>query len=136
MKAFLVDDFITIKAGTSYLDPDLFKGKKDGIYIIDDTVVYMLVEVINGVGGMSIPLPRNSIVKEYERIGERDIDLLQIQLSELNDKMQTTEDIMISQMGVIKEMLGNADKGSSAVDLAGLTKLIAVAQKPDLLKGK
>ena len=88
-------------------------------------------------------MPRDSIVKEFNKIGERDVDLLQKQLAEIN-KHQQDMDLMqrnlhtkvVEVLSVSKEIADSSDNCSTPVDIEGLTKLIAVAQKPELINGK
>jgi len=153
MKAILVKDILSLTPDVVYLRESYPKGK--GVYLVDDDTVYTLVNIdSDNVMGITIPLPRDSVVKEYERIGEPDIGLLQKQLSELNKTMNDTlnaveagetnlETIfnaldadMRDGLNELGDKLLSQNGGSSSMDLASITKLIAVAQKPDLIKEK
>lgn len=110
----------------------------DGIYIVDDGVTHTIAVVSNG-GVMTAMLPNKQIIDEYARHAkdkavkcERDI------LTDLEHKIKVFENTLGESLkGVAEAITANAPKKqSSDIDLAGLTKLIAVAQKPDLVKGK
>ena len=120
---------------------DVNKYDGEGLYLVDDGVAYMLVTVYNGYCTTML-VERKYIVKHKQAIGESGIELLQKQLSELNYMIkkltETTDSIAddnsdMSWQNQVLNLLQNHGK-SSDVDLAGLTKLIAVAQKPELIK--
>ncbi len=147
MKAFLVKEIIKIRLGESYLDPKLFKNKVDGIYIVDDGIAYMLIEVVNGLGGMTIPIPRDSIIKDHtpeETLIEhklearlaKSLDGLRSEVAQVldNSSDMTQFNLITSKLNEVITAVQNG--GSSNVDLSDLTKLIAVAQKPELLDKK
>ncbi len=124
-----------------YSDRGLYP-KKNGLYLFDDKVGYTLVDVTESTASYIGAVPRDCVIKEYERIGERDIDLLQKQLAELNKGIHDVLDMQSDMtpfneiMRRLSELNVSKKNDSQGIDLAGLTKLIAVAQKPDLLKGK
>ena len=150
MKAILVDDMIEMKV------VDVYNGeaypKKDGLYMVDDGTMYYFVTVSYDISistnmVMANPLPRKAIIKEYER----NDDSVQKQLAELNKGIKeiihitnqididNIDDKIVDTINEFETSLVQkitAINTKSDVDLAGLTKLIAVAQKPDLLKGK
>jgi len=114
--------------------------KETGLYLVDDGSTFQIVVIDDTMDDDYMPfgfiVPRDSVIKEYERIGERDIDLLQKQLSELNKGIQ---DNISDQFDMFNKVLNSLDNGSqkgggSNIDLEQIIKLIAVAQKPDLLK--
>jgi len=146
MKAVLVQDFIELPVGS-------LRGaypKKAGAYLVDDGSMFNIAIIDDNMGDEDYPfcmtIPRYSVIQEYERIGERDVDLLQKQLSECNKGISDNHTYISDKMGEVdeavvdaieefkKDLLSSLKGGSSDINIADLTKLIAVAQKPDLLK--
>jgi len=142
MKAVLVEDVLELSQNSKRSA----YPKKPGTYLVDDGVSYMVVTIHEADAPEYIPfgfiIPRRSVVKEYERIGERDIDLLQKQLAELNKQQKDTQATLVqhseAQMRNFKTLDSKMQKGSKEatqqLDLKDLTKLVAVAQKPELIK--
>lgn len=100
---------------------DVTKYDGDGLYLVDDGFMYYLVSVQNQATAY-IAIPRENIVKHKQMIGEGGIDLLQRQLAELNKA--------IKDLSEVKTIQSN----SNDINISDLTKLIAVAQKPELIK--
>jgi len=137
MKAILVQDSLKLPISSPRSD----YPKKAGLYLVDDGTNYQIVVLDELMTDDMTPygymIPRDSVIKEYERIGERDIDLLQKQLAELNKGIMDIGSDLITTEDNLKHAISNIESGSSSdIDLQGLTKLIAVAQKPDLLTKK
>lgn len=144
MKAILIEG--TVKGELAmYLERSLYP-KKNGLYVFDDGVCYMLCDVMEDSVGMTFTIPRDSIIKEYERIGERDIDLLQKQLSELNKQMkdyrsevadviESVDDGLEREFKELKDSISQND-GGQQIDLSQIAKLVAVSQKPELIDKK
>lgn len=153
MKAILVDEKITCQVGDVY-NPE-FYPKKNGTYIVDDGTMYYFVMIdfniellINTI--TANPLPRRCVVEQVDKIGQRDVDLLQKQLSELKKGIKDLRDdldegisnrfeSLDNQVNNVIEkqvLLGQGKDSSSNIDIKDLTKLIAVAQKPELIDKK
>lgn len=134
---------ITLKFREIKLAPgDLYDVSKytngDGLYIVNDGIAHLLVSVVNSVI-VSIPLPNRQILDEYARQAksdaaqcERDI------LADLERKIKHFETMLSESLKGVAEAIATtaSKKPETTLDLAGLTKMIAVAQKPDLVKGK
>lgn len=135
MKAFLVNDIIELPVSDMYMINKY--PTKVGLYIADDGVMYQLVSHDGVMVSFLGSLPRESMIKEYERIVERDIDLLQKQLSELNKNIQDLRNDLDEGLNEhFDEINTKLNRSTSEMSLSGLTKLIAVAQKPELLDKK
>jgi len=117
---------------------------KDGLYTVDDGFMYLLIGVFNGRVN-SIPLPSRQVIDEYARIvkdacshNQNDITKRNIEThKKLTDKIEELDTTMKHVLDKLTGLTGQLSAaGQSNIDLAGLTKMIAVAQKPDLVKGK
>lgn len=132
---FTVKKELKLKTGETY---DITKYPSDGLFLVDDGTVYLLAIVENG-AVMTIPVPREYIVKHKQQIGESGIDLLQKQLAELNkgiiDLRSELDDGLTEAFDEMTRTLSQ-NSGGSDYDLSDLTKLIAVAQKPELIDKK
>lgn len=133
MKAIIVDDVIACEAINVY-DSEKYP-QKDGVYLVDDGVLFYFVMVDYNIATLTniitaTSIPRKCVTKEYEKIGERDVDLLQKQLAELNKGIQDL------RVDIDDGFSDKMDEGSGSVNIKDLTKLIAVAQKPELLDKK
>ena len=139
---------MTVKLEMLSLKPDemysVNKYPGDGLYIVDDGIMYLLAGVFNG-GVASIPLPSKQVIDEYARIvkdtclhnqndiAKQDIETRRKLINEI-EELDTTMERVLDELSRLTGQLSAA--GQSNIDLAGLTKMIAVAQKPDLVKGK
>ncbi len=139
MKTVLIDDEFTLKPA------DVYNGeaypKKDGIYAVDDGMTHYLVAITFDTTALTnmiyvILLPRKYVIEDYNE--EQDIYMGK-QLRAIQDAINSLEKTIDEQIdidGVVEAFkTAVSDMKGGDVDLAGLTKLIAVAQKPDLLKG-
>jgi hypothetical protein len=111
---------IKVKPDEIY-NPDSYEG--DGIYIAITGTSNSIVTVIDGLVG-SIPLPNEIIMDKYmqDKVEEVKEDLL----GTINSKL----DNLLKYVGT-KEV--NASTNTS-LDLDDITRLVAVAQKPELIK--
>jgi len=110
----------------------------DGMYLVNDGIAHLIVVVFAGIAS-SVRIPNTQILDEYTRKAkgdaarcERDV------LSDLERKIKVFETVLGESLVGIADAISKISnkKQDSNIDLAGLTKLIAVAQKPDLVKGK
>jgi hypothetical protein len=129
MKEILVDEVLNIQISSLY-NGEVYP-KKDGVYLVDDGASYNLMFVnfdrqtnVNAVSGFIIP--RNIVVKEHEP----QVDLLSKQLDEISDQFDMFNKVLDGLAN------NNTNNNSNGFDLKEITKMIAVAQKPELLDKK
>jgi len=131
---FEVLDIEPINVGNATYYPS-----KNGIYLVNDGIMHMLVSVVNGFV-TTLVLPNKQILDEYASQAKSDAAKCERDvLADLEGKFKVFEQVLGESLkGVAEAITGIANtKTGSDIDLAGLTKLIAVAQKPDLIgKGK
>ncbi len=137
-----------VKAKTSFNSVDMTLASNydgSGLYLNDDGIMHNLVVVDGNTYVLSVPVPREFIVEvedkptnDFVEMVQRKLDMIINRVDVLTDEQSdvTWEHSVTNQLGVIGVKLDSSNTGSSSVDLEGLTKLIAVAQKPDIFKGK
>jgi hypothetical protein len=115
MKAIIVKDELKIDVSSVF---DATAYPSDGIFLVDDGMSYQLAIVSAG-AVTTLFIPREAIVKEYEKTDET---VIEKELKEIKNLLKVKKQEKPQHI-------------SGDIDFAGITKLVAVAQNPDLIKG-
>jgi len=110
----------------------------DGLYIVNDGFGHHLISILDKCI-RRIPLPNKEILEQYKKSAQDDVKQTQRDiLIALENKIEHIGEVLDVSLTEITEVITtmSGKKQESVIDLGGLTKLVAVAQNPDLLKGK
>ena len=103
---------------------DVTQYNGEGLYIVNDGITWSLVSVENGLVN-TIPLKNKDILKQYREQATAECQ---------KDLATSIEGKLNHIISLLSE--NNEPQNKSLSDIESITKLVAVAQKPELIKDK
>jgi len=117
----------------------------EGIYLVNDNIAYNIVSKVNG-SVYTVPIANKDILKQYI---DADTAVACININrDIDNKFDTILDAIKHQPSTMVQTLSNIlsntetiinskhESNDSNVNIKDLTHLVAVAQKPELIKDK
>jgi hypothetical protein len=108
--------------------------KEDGLYIVNDSIAYYLVGKYNGLIN-TISLPSKQVV---DNLIEANVEGYRKEVENIKCEYKQALNETTSKLDELKQLILNMELPAPAgtMDINALTKLVAVAQSPELVKSK